>query len=381
MDPRGRAQPGGRDDGRHLPTHYPEAVSARPKASDVARRAGVSVTAVSFVFNNNDVGNIAPATKDRILAAAEELGYTPDGIARSLRTQQTHMLGFVTDEIASSPFAGRLLAGAMDAAAARGYAVLASDSRDHRDREQEAVTELTRRKVEGVVFATMGLRAMPMLPSTRLPMLLANCLGPDDSHFSVIPDEVRAGRAAATYLTGLGHRRVTMLTGRTVSRRFPQGNISGPLRVKGFRAGMRAAGVTAGEYATTDAGWSIDTGHAAALRVLTDAAGRVLPADRRPTAVFAVNDRVATGVLLAAASLGLRVPQDLSVLGFDDQDALAAQVVPSLTTLALPHRAMGRRAVDVLVESLESGTPPPARTELLECELLVRDSVAPAPSR
>lgn len=360
-------------------------MSARPKASDVAKLAGVSVTAVSFVFNGNDVGNIAPATKVRILDAAKELGYTPDGVARSLRKQKTHMLGIVTDAIASSPFAGRLLAGAMDAAAGRGYAMLAFDSRDHRDLEQDAVTEFSRRKVQGVVYATMGLREMSTLPETTLPLLLANCTGPDGSHFAVIPDEVNAGRTAARYLLGLGHRRITMLSGPGPGKRIKDGNMAGPLRAKGFRNVLRGAGVPATDSPIVGAGWSIDAGHAAALAVLgdrPDGLGRGRrPVHQRPTAIFAVNDRVATGVLLAAASLGLRVPDDLSVLGLDDQEQLAANVVPSLTTLALPHRQMGSRAVEMLVDAVESGTRPPARVELLPLELIVRDSVGPNPSR
>lgn len=377
---------------------------SRPKAVDVARRAGVSITAVSFVLNGNDAGNIAPSTRDRILAAAAELGYVPDPVARSMRSRRSHVLGLVTDSIASSPFAGRLLTGAMDAAAERGYVVVAYDSQDHRDREQLAVDELLRRKVDGIVYATMGLREMTALPSTTLPMVLANCTAPGTPYLSVIPDETQAMKTAAEYLVGLGHRRITMLSGpgaggpgRGAGRsgvpgdRYHDGNMAGPIRSRAFRAALRRLGIQPPEVIT--AGWTIDAGYAGAIRALGADNGRAKARTDRPSAIFAVTDRVATGVLLATASLGLRVPRDLSVMGMDDQEQLAAHVVPALTTLALPHRAMGNRAVTALLDQIDA-TPSAGRTrrpgpsrpgptvsgavERLTCPLIERDSTAPA---
>lgn len=338
----------------------------------------MSVTAVSLVFNGNDVGNIAPATRDRILAAAAELGYAPDGVAQSLRRRRTHSIGLVTDSIATSPFAGRLLAGAMDAASTRGYALLTYDSRNHRSLEQEAVVEFGRRKVDGIVFATMGLQEMSVLPDTSLAMVLANCTGPESDHFSVIPDESAAARGAAQLLLGLGHRRVVMLSGPDLPA--PLGNVAGPMRATAFRAELESAGAWGSASVLELTGWTIDAGYAGAMRVLAEEDGEPRPAPDRPTAVFAVNDRVATGVLLAAAWLGLHVPQDVSVVGVDDQEELAANVVPALTTFALPHRAMGARAVEVLIDALTAGSAPPVGVERLPFELITRASAGPAPS-
>jgi LacI family transcriptional regulator len=338
------------------------------------------VTAVSFVLNDRDAGNISPATRKRILAAAAELGYQPNRVAQSLRRQRTHVIGLVTDAIASSPFAGRLLGGAVERATRDGYVVVVFDSQDHPEREQAAVDELANRQVDGLIYATMGLRDLSSLPATRLPLVLANCQMAGDPHPSVVPDDVGGGRAAADYLLGLGHRRITMLTGRGVDPRRPlrSGNISGPMRAKGFRAAMRAAGLTAAETPLVTGGWDIDDGYASAMRVLADDLGRARPGAERPTAIFAVTDRVATGVLLAAAHLGLEVPRDLSVVGFDDQEALAANVVPALTTLALPHAAMGERAVDLLL-GLLAGEAPARGHEALGCPIITRQSAGPPP--
>lgn len=354
-------------------------MTPRVRADDVARAAGVSKTAVSFVFNNNDVGNISPATRERILAAAKELGYQPNRLAQSLRRQRTHVIGLVTDEIASSPFAGRLLGGAVDRATREGYVVVVFDSQDHPEREQSAVTELDLRQVDGLIYATMGRRELTHLPTTRLPLVLANCQQEGDQHLSVVPDDHGGGRAAAEHLLELGHRRVTMLTGPGVSTSTPhtRGNISGPMRSRGFRAAMRAAGVPAADAPVVSVGWDIDSGYHGALQVLTGTDGSLLPRRERPTAVFAVTDRSATGVLLAAARLGLDVPGDLSVVGFDDQESLAANVVPALTTVALPHTAMGEKAVELLLALLADAVDPhEPRRQYLPCPVVSRDSAA-----
>ena len=157
-------------------------------------------------------------------------------------------------------------------------------------------------------------------------------------------------------------------------------------RVEGFRAGVAAAqdqdGIGALETRVVGIGkqWSIDVGYSGTIGLVTDGRGHLLPADRRPTAIFAVNDRVATGALLALTSLGLRVPHDVSVLGFDDQEQLAAHVVPALSTFALPHRAMGEVAIDRLLAQLTHRAGPRDGVLRLPCPLIERDSTAPPPA-
>lgn len=340
----------------------------RIKLSDVAARAGVSPAAASMALNGLAEGNLAPATRDRIIAAAAELNYAPDMVAQSLRRQKTHALGLITDSIASSPFAGRLLAGAMDEATQRGYAVFIVDAQNHRDREERAIGELARRRVDGLIYATMGLEHLAVAPATPLPLVLANCWADDDT-IAVIPDETRAGEAAAAYLTGLGHRRLAMVTGLH--------GPAGPLRTDAFVARARAAGAEP-IVRTIARDWSIDAGYHAAMALLAGPEGNPLDEADRPGAVWGVNDRVATGVLLAATRLGLSVPGDLSVMGMDDQEALADRIVPALTTLALPHRRLGETAVSLLLRLLEPADEPlEGGQRKLECPLIERASTAP----
>ncbi|WP_018157974.1 LacI family DNA-binding transcriptional regulator [Demetria terragena] len=337
---------------------------AEATAADVAARAGVSRTAVSFVLNGKASGNIAPATRDRILAVATELGYTPHPVARSLRTRRTQVLGVVTNAVASSPFAGRILSGATDRAHARGYLLTVFDSQNRPELEQQGAEELHRRRVDGLLYASMGLEEVESVPDVGLPIALANCYRPDDRSPAAIPDEVRAGRAAAEHLVSLGHRDIAMIVG--------SANLAGPLRLKGFRAALAKAGVKP-VVQRVKADWTIDVGYAATRRII----------DQHPqiTAIFCVTDRIATGSLLAAAHQGLSVPEDLSIMGFDDQEQLAANLVPALTTMALPHQEMGQTAVDLLLDEIEGVEFSGPRRRLLEVPLVVRDSVAPPQRR
>lgn len=341
-------------------------MNPRPKASDVARMAGVSQTAVSFVMNGQAEGNVSAATRERILRAAADLGYEPNEVARSLRSSRTRTLGLVTDAIASSPFAGRIMGGASERAASRGYAVMTIDTHAHPDREAEALAELARRRVDGLIYASMSFRQLERPPTARIPVALANCTAYADDEASVIPDDAGGARTAAEHLLGLGHRDLAMIAGhhhRGDDGTTASGNASGPLRTQAFEEAVGSAGAT---VQVVEGGWEVQSGYAAARALLEPAA--------RPTAVFAATDRAALGVLLAAAQLGLRVPQDLSVVGFDDQDGLAADVVPALTTIALPHAAMGELAVDMALDAAADRFTP--RREVLPCPLVERDSTS-----
>lgn len=350
----------------------------RVRAADVAARAGVSVTAVSFVLSGKDAGKVAPTTRERILTAADELDYRPDRLARSLRRRSTQSIGVVTDGIASSPFAGRLLAAAGRRAAELGHVLVVQDTHFHTDRLAEAFAELTARRVDVLIFAALGLLRLEHVPKTVPPLVLANCYQEPPVLPSAIPDEFDVGRRAARLLADAGHRRIVMIGGRgdRDPARHLTGNIAGPARLAGFRAGLRDAGLPTGRGGYVSTGWDIEEGHAAAWRVFADDAGALRPREERPTAVFAVNDRIATGVMLAAAQLGLVVPRDLSVVGVDDQEALAAHLVPALTTFRLPHTEMGEWAVEQAVAAVRHDRPAP---ELIRfrCELVERATVAP----
>ncbi len=335
----------------------------------MAAEAGVSPTAVSFVLNGRDGGNIAPETKKRILETAERLGYEPHHVARSLRSQTTRSIGMVTDEVASSPFGGRMLAAAAERAESAGHIMLVMDLHSRFDGEAAAIHELERRQVDSLIYATMGFRLLTAKPATQLPLVLLNCTAQQDDELSVFPDDVAGAQGALNHLADLGHRRVAMLGGGwdPLASPMEQGNISGPIRRDAFVAAAKERGVEAG---VSELGWRINDGYRAAMSVLD------VPSERRPTGLFAITDRVAMGAMLAAARLGLDVPGDVSIIGFDDEDWFADCTVPPLTTMALPHLRMGDEAAAMALDAA-AGRTITERRRALPCELLVRESTAP----
>lgn len=329
----------------------------------------MSHTAVSFVFNGRAEGNLSPATQERIRQAATRLGYRPDPVARGLRRRRTAVIGLVTDEIATSPFAGRLLRGAMETAWDSEHIVLTIDSGGDPAKEDSAVAELLDRRVDGIVYTAMSLRRVRVPEGLhRTHSVLANCLPEDGSLPAVVPAERAGGRTAARLLLGAGHRRLAMVGG--------QDDIASVERTRGFRDALRAEGVTVPKEWIVRGGGEISAGYAGALRLFEGVA-----AGSRPTGVLCYNDRVAAGVLHAAARLGIDVPDGLSVVGYDDQEHMAAFLTPALTSVALPHRAMGEAAVRLLLDAIDTGRTPPASVRRLACPLVSRASVGPVPSR
>jgi LacI family transcriptional regulator, galactose operon repressor len=325
---------------------------------DVAKLAGVSRTAVSLVLNGHGDGNIAPDRQEAIRAAARELDYTPNSVAVSLRNQKTHTLGVVTDAIATHAFGGQVLTGAADAALAEGFLLLVIDTGADDDREAAAFETLRDRRVDGLMFAALSLRPFHAPDfMRRMPAALANCYEPDNAVTSVGCDEVAGGRQATTLLIEHGHRDVAMLAG------TPE-LVATDRRVEGYVSAGRAAGIEARAPITT--GWAIDDGYRAALQVLD--------APDRPSGIVCANDRVAVGVVLAAARLGLSVPADLSVVGYDDDENVASHMAPPLTTIRLPHYEMGHAAVKALLQRIHGDDTAPEQV-LLECPAVVRDSV------
>lgn len=332
-------------------------------ALDVAKVAGVSRSAVSMVLNGNIKGNVSKEAQERIRAAAKELNYLPNPVAVSLRNQRTSTLGIVTDEIVTSPFAGRLVSGATNAALARGYMVLVVDTEHIPGRDELAIDALQHRRVDGLIHATGGLKPYSAPERFRSqPAALANCFDPEDRLPGVVPDEVTGSRRATELLLQLGHRRIALLGGDDQDAAL--------LREQGYRQAMNRAGLHAGEQRVVVTGWHIDQGYRAAESVLG--------APEPPTAILAANDRVATGILLYAAAAGITVPGELSVIGYDDQQYVAANLIPALTTVALPHAEIGAIAVGRVLDEIE-GKGRRSERVLVPCPLITRQSTAPAP--
>lgn len=332
---------------------------SRPTALDVARLAGTSRSAVSMVMNERWRGNISEATASRIRAAANELQYSPQSIAVSLRSQRTSTLGIVS-EIVANPFAGELIKALTSQAMTLGYATLIVETDSSVEGDRIAINELRRRQVDGIVYATGGLVDFEV-PGELLqgPAVLANCFDSKEQVPAFIPDDEGGAVIAANHLLGLGHRRIALL----------RGHMSDPAshrRERGYRKAMDAAGYPDAGQLVLEAGWTISDGYQAAEALLN--------APTAPTAVVCSNDRVATGVLLFAAAAGVEVPRDLSVVGFDNQPFLAEDLVPALTTIALPHFELGTLAAIQLVDALAEARPEKSATTLVDCRLVIRSS-------
>ena len=347
-----------------------EQVGRRVTIADVAERAGVSKTAVSFAFNNPD--RLRAATATRILDIANELGYRPDPVARMLTQRRTGAIGVLTPQdlsvIFTNPFFGSFTAGIAGVAEEHGYG-LHFISPLHGSLSRA----IHRAIVDGVV--AIGLTDdHPEIDEIRragLPMVLVDADATDDVA-SVDVDDEGGARHAARHLLELGHRDVAILA------------IDGPLsdphsggrgvvgrRLRGYRGALAEAGIEVHDAEIAIGPASIEGGRAAF--------GRSWDAGRRPTAVLAMSDGMAIGAIQAIHERGGHVPRDVSVVGFDDVD-LAASTDPALTTVHQPVRGKGEVAVRMLLEVI-GGRQPDPRHRRLETSLVVRSSTGPAPER
>ena len=339
--------------------------SASPRRvtlQDVADVAPVSKTAVSFVLNDRAGASIPAETRERILAAALQLGYRPNAMARALRQGESSLMGFVTDEIATTPFAGQIFRGAQDAAWQH-RRILALVNTDHQgELEQEALSELLQHQIRAVILAAMAHREI-VVPTqlTGCPVVLVNAYSLDDKVPAVVPDERRGGYEATVRLLRSGHQRIGVIDNLDES-------VAAPLRCLGHAQALQQAGLNRDPALTVKrSGWQ-EAGFEGAMELLQR--------PRRPTAFFCLNDRGAMGAYMAAQALGLRVPQDVSIIGFDNQEVIAAHLRPTLTTMELPHYEMGRWGAQML---LGDRTLVPGR-HLMPCPLIERDSIAPPPT-
>ncbi|MFG2054743.1 LacI family DNA-binding transcriptional regulator [Micromonospora sp. NPDC048930] len=336
---------------------------------DVAAAAGVSVTTVSHVLNNKSGTRVSPETRERVETAARQLGYAANGLARGLRLQRSQTLGLLSDEIATTPYAGRIILGAQETASARGWLLMLLTTGRDPEVERREIQALARHRVDGVLYATMYHQVVRVPEELRpMPVVLLDASSADGPYPSVVPDERGGGAAAVRELLAHGHRRIGFVT-----------NVDDiPAthgRLLGYQEALREAGVpfrpdlVLAEVSDTHGGYR--------------AARALLDRPDRPTGLFCFNDRMAMGAYRAATELGLRIPDDLSVIGFDNQELIAEGLYPGLTTVALPHYEMGAWAVETMVELLDQPKGSRRRTGpqvVMPCPLVRRASVATAPN-
>lgn len=347
-------------------------VRAVPTIEDVARSAGVSPATVSRVLNDRPI--VRAETRQRVLTAIAQLQFQPNSLGRSLATSRTGALGLVVTDI-TNPFHPQIVRGVELAATAARMSVLLYDTAEDEEREVQALRLLSERQVDGLVIcssrlpreriATLARAGKPLVLINRLP--IPGCVG------TVETDQEEGIRQAVLHLVGLGHRRIAYVGG-------PAASEAQQRRLGAFRTICGELGLALPEEDMFSAPASIEGGREYGHLLLE----RTRPADDSalapPTAIVAYDDTVAVGVLLAARDLGLQVPGQLSIVGYDDVP-LAAVVSPALTTIQQPMHELGERAVRMLhsfLQARRTQRKPPVDPILvrLEPHLIVRASTA-----
>jgi len=326
--------------------------SGRVTIGDVARTAGVSVATVSKVIN--DRYGVAPETSARVHQVITDLGYESSIVARSLRSRRTNVIGILVAEF--EPFSTELLKGISEAVEDTGYELLAySGGMGRNDRvgwEQRYLSRLAGTLVDGAVLVTPTV----VNPRNTIPVVAVDPHTGPSGPPTVDSDNLAGARTATEHLVGLGHRRIGFIGGRTDLE-------SARLREKGYREALEDAGIPVSPELMRIGGYRPETTGSPAHELLT------MP--DRPTAIFAANDLSAIRTMEVARDLGLRVPDDVSVVGFDNVPE-SALTEPPLTTVSQPIHQMGAEALRMVVDLIQ-GTPRDAHLRL-PTSLVVRGS-------
>jgi LacI family transcriptional regulator, repressor for deo operon, udp, cdd, tsx, nupC, and nupG len=324
---------------------------------DIARLAGVSHSTVSRALRKSSL--IRFETAERIRQIAESQGYSPSAVARGLVTSKTEAIGVVVTSIAD-PFNGEVVAGIEELANEQGYTVILANSNAEPDREVAVVRSFQARRVDGILVASSRVGALhtPLLSELQIPIVLLNNQHPSAFVHSVRFDNEAGAYQAVRHLVGLGHNNIAYL-----GDRF--GLHSDAERYAGYSRMMAEAGLNIDESLVIRGDGKPAGARAAAQQLFSSTA--------MPTAVFCYNDMTALGVLSEAAAMGIAVPEDLSVIGFDDI-FFGSYLNPPLTTVRQPMKELGRRAMQLLLALLRKEET--ERTILVEGELVVRGSTA-----
>lgn len=334
-------------------------MSTSTSIRDVAARAGVSVGTVSNVLNRADL--VKPETRKKVEDAIRELRFVRSEAARQLRAGRSRSVGLLVLDI-TNPFFTDLARGAEERLAESGLSVVLGDSNSDERREARYTTLLAEQRVQGVLVVPAGrpARVLTAFREQGLPVVLLDTKSPDRASCSVSVDDIGGGRSAVAHLLTQGHRRIAFVGGKGRERQVAD-------RAKGARLAMRDAGRDPGDLTIVQAvGLNFEGGQAAAEHVLS------LPPGQRPTGVFCANDLLALGVLQELTLRGVRVPDDIALVGYDDIVFARAAAVP-LSSVRQPRHELGRAAVELLLEEV-AGDGHRHRQVVLSTELVARRS-------
>jgi LacI family transcriptional regulator len=331
----------------------------RPTQADVARLARVSQTTVSHVLNNNDVA-LPLETRQRILDAMAELGYEPDRTARSLRTSKTYTIASIIPDIAN-PFYPRFLRGIQDVADQFGYDLVMYNTDGIAEKEQKCLSAVRQGRADGMIGVLFHMTAEDLheLLERNVAVVRFEARPQEVGDYpldSLYVDNVAAARTATTYLIERGHSRIGMIAGALGPR---------AMRVLGYRQALGAHKIPVDDALIRETGFTEQGGY--------DGMKELLRLSTVPSAVFAANDLMALGALVAIREAGLHVPGDIAIVGFDDIP-VARLVNPPLTTVAQFAEQIGRRAAEMVLERLTGEMAEGGRCEEMPHQLIVRES-------
>ena len=340
----------------------------RPTMTDIAKTTGVSQSTVSLVLNGAVGAKFSEGTRKRVLKAAQELGYQlPTRTTAPVAPGERNLIVYVADEISTSPHPVVNVDGARDAAWNNGCLLAVYSTHGNADIEQRVLHDtLSNPSVLGVVYATVYTRKVAIPAALlKVPTVLLNCYATEAVLSSVVPSEVTGGYTATECLTAAGHLRIGFINGETWQDAAKD-------RLKGYRQALATADLPFDENLVRDGDWSSGKGYELTLSLMRE--------PNPPTAIFCANDLTAIGAIEALKQLGLRVPENVSVIGYDDQE-IARHTHPPLTTVVLPNYELGRWAVETLLQEAQNrdaGAPFKRRTIKLDGPLIERGSVTTA---
>lgn len=301
---------------------------------EVARVSGLSTATVSRALKNPEI--VAEATRERVLKAVKEVNYRPNMLARNFRSERSFALLVLVPGI-SNPFFSKVLQGIENAAQERGYSVLIGDTRDNPQREDQYLNLISSRLADGLIQLSPDYVDGDGNPRHFDFPVVHACGCELTPAPSVRIDNRGAARELVEHLIGKGHRRIAVISG-------PEGNPHAIDRVAGYREALEAAGITFDPSLLRNGKFTMASGAEAAASLLTLA--------ELPTAIFSINDEMAIGAIQALSQHGLKIPEDMAVVGFDDID-FAAHSYPPLTTVRQPAEEMGAKACEVLIDQIE----------------------------
>lgn len=322
---------------------------------DIAAKAGVSITTVSRVLNMKEEG-MSQKTREKVLKVIEEMNYTPNHFARGLITNKSRLLGLIVPNI-NNPFFPELCRGAEDEANLNEYSLIICNSDDDATKEESYLRLLSQQQVDGILLSSRGdfpSLSTEQLEQSKIPFVLLDRGGKSVKHNGVFINNEQGGYLAGRHLIDLGHRRIACVTGSAELQ-----NVSD--RVSGFRRALKEEDIDLPESRIIYGDFHMESAYIQSKKFL---------AETDVTAIFACNDLMACGVYRAAYETGLKIPKDLSIIGFDDISLVSA-LIPQLTTIRQDIYEMGRRAVKILLENINNET---NESAIFEPTLIVRES-------